>query len=302
MIFYRALIYQCLPKPKLNRIKQLNILQRGIMDISAKIYRIIRYRIVGMYNEIILTFLGKKWNVILINEYPKCGASWLRKMLSSYLNVELSNGNINSKRIMQLISKNAIIQRHWLRDKINLNNKINKIIIVIRDPRDVYNSFYFYQTYFQPQQEFLKRYGYSKNDDERENMTRYIKYKLRCPESSGTPSFSYKDFWSKYKNCRKAHIIKYEDLHKNTSVEIENILRYIGISNINHKKIRDVIEINSFKMVTKTAIGEENKMKHARKGIIGDWKNNFNSETICIVKKYLNDLIIDLGYENNPNW
>ena len=45
----------------------------------------IRNILAETYNAIVLPLFGKNWKIILINEYQKCGASWLKKMLGELL-------------------------------------------------------------------------------------------------------------------------------------------------------------------------------------------------------------------------
>lgn len=267
------------------------------MDISAKIYRIIRSRIVEIYNEIVLTFLGKKWKVIFINEYPKCGASWLRKMLSSYLNVELSNGNNNSKGIMQLISKNAIIQRHWLKH----TKHAYKTIIIIRDPRDAYNSFYFHGNYFAPHSNREELFGYNSNLSDKDNMYAYLQSKINNPSYS-TPGFTYKKFWDSLKGEKDIYFVNYEDLRKDTFKELKSIMQYLGYKEISDYQLLETIDKCSFSKIQRQQVYSDDRKNFARKGIVGDWKNNFNDRSIQLFKENFSDMLIEMGYESDENW
>ncbi len=156
-----------------------------------------------MYNSLILILFGKKWRVILINEYPKCGASWLKKMLGELL--EEDGYFINrTKDEIPFIKPKYFIQRHWMRH----SNHIAKTIIVIRDPRDVYNSFYFFENYYQSSSSKRALYGFNKNDNDDINMFRYLQSKLLQPKAS-PPFFSYRQFWDKYKNDKSVLFTKY---------------------------------------------------------------------------------------------
>lgn len=58
----------------------------------------IRNRVVRIYNDLVLLFFGRIWKIILINEYPKCGASWLKLMIGEILHQE--GYFINRKKII----------------------------------------------------------------------------------------------------------------------------------------------------------------------------------------------------------
>ena len=48
--------------------------------------------------------------------------------------------------------------------------------------------------------------------------------------------------------------------------------------------------------------GQENVNSHYRKGVHGDWKNHFTREHIAYFKAHYNDLLVQLGYEEDENW
>lgn len=48
--------------------------------------------------------------------------------------------------------------------------------------------------------------------------------------------------------------------------------------------------------------GQENVNSHYRKGVHGDWKNHFTPDHIAYFKAHYNDLLIQLGYEQDDRW
>ena len=48
--------------------------------------------------------------------------------------------------------------------------------------------------------------------------------------------------------------------------------------------------------------GEEDVKSHYRKGIAGDWRNQFNEEHKEFFKDHFNKLVVKLGYETNDRW
>jgi hypothetical protein len=48
--------------------------------------------------------------------------------------------------------------------------------------------------------------------------------------------------------------------------------------------------------------GEEDVKSHYRKGIAGDWRNQFNEEHKKFFKDHFNKLVVKLGYETNDKW
>ena len=48
--------------------------------------------------------------------------------------------------------------------------------------------------------------------------------------------------------------------------------------------------------------GEQDATSHARKGIVGDWKNYLNAAHIAKIKELPGQRLIELGYEQDLDW
>lgn len=49
-------------------------------------------------------------------------------------------------------------------------------------------------------------------------------------------------------------------------------------------------------------IGSEDVKSHYRKGVAGDWVNHLSPENLDYFKKQYNELLLKLGYEDDPDW
>jgi hypothetical protein len=241
-------------------------------------------------NILLLILFGRKWKIILINEYPKCGGSWLKRMIGDALLSKGYNYHVNKKGIPFIKEKN-IIHRHWLK----YTEYAYKTVIIVRDPRDVYNSFYFHENYFQTTNKKKKIFGFDDVRTDRENMYSYIKSKLLYPELT-TPGFSYKVFWETFKSNKDIYIVKYEDLRNNTEKELKNIFDYLEAS-IDESQIVETIKKFDFENMKKQQENSDNRKNHVRKGVVGDWENNFEENTVELFKKYYSDMLIDMKYK-----
>ena len=67
-------------------------------------------------------------------------------------------------------------------------------------------------------------------------------------------------------------------------------------------RLKTIVENYSFKKISQRKPGEENKKSFLRKGIAGDWKNNFSEEACDVFKKYAGEELILMGYEKDLNW
>lgn len=99
--------------------------------------------------------------------------------------------------------------------------------------------------------------------------------------------------------------IKYEDLLKNTVVELRNILQYLNCT-IPLKHIEAAVKRQSFDERKKwtqqhgdsLTYGKEFQLKFLRKGIVGDWKNYFTQNDIDLCQKYFGEFMKEHNYND----
>ena len=137
---------------------------------------------VAPLNQFLERAVGKSLGLIHVIEYPKCGGSWVARILRSYLNMDRRYGTSH------LVRKNAVLQRHELPAPY-----YHRVVTVFRDPRDVWVSYYFHEMYHHPDEALKKRIGFNPDEEDRTNLLRYVSEKMEHPEQSG-PGFSYDAF------------------------------------------------------------------------------------------------------------
>lgn len=89
----------------------------------------------------------------------------------------------------------------------------------------------------------------------------------------------------------RVHRVRYEDLRADGDYEITRLLAFAGIE---HSPI-SVAEINAaadFSTHARVGDGE-----HRRKGIVGDWVNEFSPADLALFKEKVGDLFGEVGYE-----
>ena len=74
----------------------------------------IQQKIINKYNYMSIILFGKLWKIILINEFPKCGASWLKSMIYDLIKEDGYIINKNKNYVPPLKPK-YLMQRHWLK-------------------------------------------------------------------------------------------------------------------------------------------------------------------------------------------
>ncbi len=246
---------------------------------------------------------------ILIVEYPKSGGTWLGQLISNYFEIPFPRNKMPSL-------KRSVFHSHYL-PKYNIL-KNGKIVYLVRDGRDVLVSLYYHQLVWSNKNKLnpkdvlyhRKQLNFEDYDDVRKNMSDFIHYTYE-EKPSKLQQFTYMGNWYTYnkawlkefnENQNSIYLIKYEDLLKDTKGAIEKMLKEFFNEDVDHEKLQAIVDKFSFENQTNRKKGEENKNSFLRKGISGDWKNYFSKNEIELFKEYTNNLLVELGYEDNVNW
>jgi len=86
--------------------------------------------------------------------------------------------------------------------------------------------------------------------------------------------------------------IKYEDLRKSTTDELEKIYKFIGI-NISKPEVEKIVERYRFENIPSKQRG---KGKFFRSGSSGNWKENFSEEEKVMMEDIMGSTLKQLGY------
>lgn len=204
---------------------------------------------------------------IFIVGFPRSGNTWVARLLGDILDSPVkARGNeiAIADEGFGRSGKYIIRQEH---SDYEIFSEKDKIILVIRDPRDTIVSAKHYWEF-----------------DSIENAANCVIYgKWPTPQGSGWTYFYYN--W--LQNTEKINVlVKYEDLHKDTEQQIKKILKGLGVSSV--KNIKKAVNRQEFSVRKQKAKIQGHKMPHGynvqnktlRKGIVGDWKNYFDDDLI----------------------
>lgn len=233
---------------------------------------------------------------MIVISYPKSGRTWFLRMLAEYLGYYYGNKHFSALAIQRIKSSqhkhDAIIPSNWVQGFhiISLSELkaikecySKKIIYLIRDPRDCLISLYFYRVYHKTGRLItLRRWLFI-------NMMkkRFVTQTLRNWKKHVEDYHGFAD-----------ETIRYEDLLDDCFGTMKTL-----INPKDPEKLKSVVEKNTFESVTGRKPGQEVKGDFARKGIIGDWRNNYDSPKYrAIIKEIVGDDLIQFGYEKDMNW
>jgi hypothetical protein len=217
-------------------------------------------------------FAPVKWNIYIAKEWDD------------------SRWDLDANIFEEFRNKFAVIRGHTWATANNLNiiKKSNlKYIIGVRDPRDKLISEYWHSRNFP---------GHWAHDKAKEqSIEEFISYKLESGEFE-KETLNWIRNWLKNRDNNQSIIVRYEDMLNNTNTVLEKIFNFLGFK-IEQKKIKQVIEKNSFDKITGRKRGNGDDTKFVRKGVSGEWKTIFNKEQKSLFSKIGEDIIKNLGYK-----
>lgn len=251
-----------------------------------------------------------RWNdSVLVIEYPKSGGTWLGQLVSGYLDIPFPRNRFP-------LLKRSLFHGHYLPKGLITKNK--KILLLVRDGRDVMVSFYHHQLIFNDKTKknphkveyYRNTVGFDDYDNVKENMAAYLDYSFtHVPPKTQHFLFhgnwyEFNDAWmSELEKGKGIYLLQYEDLLEDAHGTLTKLFQeFFGEKKIDENRLKDVIQKFSFENQTQRKKGEENTKSFLRKGIRGDWKNYFDDKEKTIFKKHSKNMLVRLGYEKDHNW
>jgi hypothetical protein len=167
-----------------------------------------------------------------------------------------------------------------------------RIFIIIRDLRDTLVSQYFSVKHSHPMMDSLQEQlrDMLNSVDISDGLIHMMKRRLKT-------SAEIQKSW-----IHSDHLlVRYEDLNSDEHSCFRKIISYCDME-IPEKALKDAVEKHSFEKRAGRKPGEEDVASHHRKGIIGDWRNYFDSRVTEEFKRRYGDALVETGYEKDQNW
>ncbi|MBU1191579.1 MAG: sulfotransferase domain-containing protein [Gammaproteobacteria bacterium] len=202
----------------------------------------------------------------------------------------------------RLLKPREVIMSHRL-----FRWRFGRSIVVVRDPRDMYVSFYHFQTSYEKPDRHSPIFEHFHHDPQlpvEEDFCNYLRARLLYPAH---PWFFFSQFLDSWLNRPSTCIVRYEDCLADPEAALIRMLRFLG-ETVDLDRVRDTVRNTSFAAITaekygeSRAAGQEDKSKFHRKGIAGDWRSYFNEEACILMEKFEGQSLRRLGYESDSHW
>lgn len=229
----------------------------------------------------------------IVNEYPKSGGSWLGQMLAAAMGVPFPRNRLPMLRP-------CILHEHFLRPG-NLKN----VVVIWRDGRDLIVSQYYHWLISNELGNSILVDRVTADlqlrdvEDIEKNLPMFIDYVFRQKKN---PRFSWSDFVDNWEQNESVVQVRYEDLRVDCTRQLQRLVPALTGKGLPDDKAKAIAEEFSFQRLSGRAPGQENIRSFMRKGIVGDWRNHFSSESKQMFDYYAGSCLISLGYEPDNAW
>lgn len=232
---------------------------------------------------------GLNKNDVFLVSYQNSGSNWLRNLIYE----SITGKNPNEKSVREDARKRfPVLGNHKKAKPIKINSKKirlikshspyrkeynkEKIIYILRDPRDIVVSKY---------KKKLKK-GYNIKSKNKE-IKKFVEGKL---VSEGKWNQHIKSWLDASKQGKvNLCLVRYVDLNKNTKKELKRILEFLNVD-FSERDIEKAVEDNKIEKMRKSNF-------RARKGQPGNWKEELNKEQAKRIEKEFKETLKAFNYE-----
>ena len=249
---------------------------------------------------------------VVVCGYPKSGTSWLTRLTADLLGCEVLGMWGKKIREEPELEKNSIFfecYKSHLPANYFQNAKINhiypdKIIYIVRDPRDVIISAAHYfnvSPFYLRWKDALKKYRLRRIFSFFFNRTDYQTALEIVTEGGDIVNMNIP--WDVHVQgfADEGHlIVHYEELLSNPLNELGKIQNFIGIKH-DSQHMKAVVKKNSFHEMKSKYIREKNKKKirFLRKGEAGQWRTRLSRDQVQKIHQTLGKTLAEQGYSIN---
>lgn len=247
----------------------------------------------------------RKADAIVVS-VPKCGRTWLKVFLKAYFsaveNVDFSLLFHGSDKTMDVRFAHDLwehLVRGSLRQRLLGKHLVpasvrctSKILLLVRDPRDVIVSLYFHLT---------KRSKIFKG-----SISEMIQHPRYGVDAVIWMMNTWMKEWEGYDNIR---IFRYEDFQSNPCGSFQEVLAFLGFPTIDEEKFAAAIKMASFdsmRQMEATGAADHKCLKPAdandpdsfkvRRGIVGGYKDYLSESDVAYIEGVMKHLDPRLGY------
>jgi hypothetical protein len=225
----------------------------------------------------------QRWDFdVYLLSYPKCGRTWVTlqmgRAISQHFGLEVPN-LLKLSTFGEALPEVPHIrlthddQPHRKRpyelspSREKLAGK--KVILLVRDPRDVIVSYYHHKSRREPLRDF---WWFQRKRKETHSRFQGTLAEFLEQDIGGFDTLlRYYAIWEKARHAPGAFLLlRYEDMQTDPAGQLRRVLDFIGLSRITDAEVKEAVEYASFRNMQKIEAGEEVKSFKLKAGDVND--------------------------------
>jgi len=232
--------------------------------------------------------------IVVVNEYPKSGGTWLGKMLAATLDLPFIDNSVLPPGCP------CVIRNHWSPDKVPKTS-----IYIVRDYRDVMVSLFHHR--YRNYQRLPKLHAYYRKCIGADLDILKIDSQMAGFLKVENSYFGYGTYSGWVEHMRKtidavnkdqqSMLVRYEDLVADPGNTIRSIVSNRFGYDIDSHKLNMVVKTFDISVMKKSQNNHSGQTTFVRKGGSGNWRSVFNEDAQVRAEEYARDMLIQLGYE-----
>ena len=225
----------------------------------------------------------QRWDFdVYLLSYPKCGRTWLTlqigRAISQHFGLDVPNLlklSTFGEQIPEVphIRLTHDDQPHRKRpDELSTTREKlagKKVILMVRDPRDVIVSYYHHKSTREPLRDFWWFQGKRK---ETHSRFRGTLAEFLAQDIGGFDTLlRYYQIWLEARHTPAAFmLLRYEDMQADPVGQLRRVLDFMGLAQITDAEVKEAVEYASFHNMRKIEAGEEVKSFKLKAGDVND--------------------------------
>ncbi len=230
----------------------------------------------SLVNHVVATRFPDACPFILVCEFPRSGANWIRDMIGDALQMPVPRFSLLP------ITFSSLVHSHFVKPA-----RKSPVVYVVRDGRDVFVS-HFHKTLNAVRsgtpaqrrrtlQLHRSMQSVAAEGSQEDGMRAFYEEWRQRPVGSRVNWGEHVSGWLN-ERTPNVHVVRYEDMLKSPHETLKSVAHRLGASEVDDRVIDFAVQRNSFEFKTGRMPGEVDNNQNRRSGRAGGWQESLPSD------------------------